>query len=311
MDERASFRKRVILITGASGFTGGHACHYFAEQGYQVAAMVRRIPPGPVPEGITYYKCDLLDKHELENVVQRIAPDAVLHLGGKNSVPESWRSPLLYMETNVLPTVYLLNTLRSFPSCRIVIAGSMMVFPLTSPFQPSHPYSLSKSLQKAVVLSWEVLFGQTVILAEPSNLIGPGPSTGFCALLARHIAACEQEGKTVPFKISSKTARRDFLDVRDAVKAYDVLLERGMPGHTVTISSGIQCTLEEITLSMLGIAGSVVPLEWGDEADASADQGPQPPDESMAGLGWKPEIPLTTSLRDVLQHFRERKGGDV
>ncbi|WP_136608378.1 NAD-dependent epimerase/dehydratase family protein [Paenibacillus dokdonensis] len=311
MDERASFRKRVILITGASGFTGGHACRYFAGKGLQVAAIVRKIPLGQFPEGITYYACDLLNKHGLEKLVQSIAPDYVLHLGGKNSVPESWENPLLYMETNVLPTIYLLNSLRSLPSCRIVIAGSMAVFPLASPFQPPHPYSLSKSLQKAATLSWEVLFGQAVILAEPSNLIGPGPSTGFCALLARHIAACEHEGKTASFKISSRNARRDFLDVRDAVKAYDLLLKKGTPGHTVTISSGTQHTLEKIALSMMNIAGSKASLEWGDEPDSSVSLELQPSGEGMAKLGWKPEIPLETSLHDVLQHFYKLEGGEL
>ncbi|MGN7360058.1 NAD-dependent epimerase/dehydratase family protein [Paenibacillus sp. SAF-054] len=311
MDERASFRKHVILITGASGFTGGHACRYFAGQGMQVAAIVRNVPQGPAPEGITYYTCDLLNKQELEQVVQSVAPDYVLHLGGKNSVPESWESPLLYLETNVLPTIYLLNSLRPLPACRIVIAGSMAVFPLTPPFEPPHPYSLSKSLQKAAALSWNALFGQSVILAEPSNLIGPGPSTGFCALLARHIAACEQEGKTAAFNVSSRKARRDFLDVRDAVRAYDLLLKRGTPGRTVIVRSGVQHTLEDIAVKMMAIAGSQAPLEWGDAPEAAVMTEAQAPEEGMAGLGWQPEIPLETSLRDVLRHFRERKGGAV
>lgn len=308
MDDRASVRQRRILITGATGFTGGHACRYFAAQGYQVAALVRKIPPGPVPEGITYYICDLMNKAELDQLIYSVAPDAVLHLGGKNSVPESWKDPLLYMETNVLPTIYLLNSLRGFPDSRIVIAGSMAVFPLTPPLRPPHPYSLSKSLQKAAVLSWEVLFDQTVILAEPSNLIGPGPSTGFCALLARHIAAWEQTGKTEPFRISSKKARRDFLDVRDAVKAYELLLDKGTRGHTVTISSGIYHTLEEVALQMLGISGTEAPLAWGDEPDAAASKEAHPGEIDMGSLGWRPEIPIGTSLRDVLEHFRKQKG---
>lgn len=311
MDERASFRKHVILITGASGFTGGHACRYFASQGMQVAAIVRSVPQGPAPEGITYYTCDLLNKQELVQVVQSVAPDYVLHLGGKNSVPESWENPLLYLETNVLPTIYLLNSLRLLPACRIVIAGSMVVFPLTPPFEPPNPYSLSKSLQKATALSWNVLFGQAVILAEPSNLIGPGPSTGFCALLAHHIAACEQEGKTAAFKVSSRKAQRDFLDVRDAVRAYDLLLKKGTPGHTVIVRSGVQHTLEDMAMKMMAIAGSQAPLEWGNEPEAPVMTEIQAPEEGMAGLGWQPEIPLETSLRDVLRHFRERKGGAI
>ncbi|MDR0266997.1 NAD-dependent epimerase/dehydratase family protein [Paenibacillus sp.] len=308
MDERTSTRKQVILITGASGFTGGHACRHFARQGMQVAAVVRLPPRGGAPEGIQYYECDLLDKSALEQLIRRLSPDYVLHLGGKNSVPESWESPLLYIETNVLSTLYLLDSLRSLPACRIVIAGSMLVYPLTPPFQMPHPYGLSKSLQQAVALSWGELFGQDVILAEPSNLIGPGPSTGFCSLLARHITTFENEGKGETFKITSKTTRRDFLDVRDAVKAYGLLFEKGRPGQTVRVDSGISHTLGEIATSMIYISGSQAPLEWGEEGASSATLAASPSGH-IRDLGWSPEISLETSLRDILAYFRLQKPG--
>ncbi|MEI0737902.1 NAD-dependent epimerase/dehydratase family protein [Paenibacillus sp. JTLBN-2024] len=148
MDERASLRKRVIMITGASGFTGGHACRYFAGLGMRVAGIVRQTQALPAIEGVRYYTCDLMDKQKLDELARKIAPDYVLHLGGKNSVPESWADPLLYMETNVLPTLYLLNALRPFPACRVLIAGTKAVFSLTPPYRPPHPYSLSKACRR-------------------------------------------------------------------------------------------------------------------------------------------------------------------
>lgn len=308
MDAKTDFEQRVILITGASGFTGRHACRYFAGQGMQIAAMVRGIREEDKIGGVQYYVCDLLNKKGIEELVETIAPDYVLHLAGKNSVPESWEEPLLYMETNVLPTLYLLNALRPYPSCRILIVGSKLVFPLHPPFRPSHPYGLSKSLQKVAALSWKELFGQAIILAEPSNLIGPGPSTGFCSLLAQRISDWERGTTAEAFRISSRIISRDFLDVRDAVTAYGVLLEQGLPGEIYSVRSGTEYTLGEIADLYMEIFGEQFPIEWG-EGKNSNQESSENTLPRMKGLDWEPSIPIRTSLTDVLEYFRTC-GGD-
>ncbi|WP_152398670.1 NAD-dependent epimerase/dehydratase family protein [Paenibacillus cellulositrophicus] len=308
MDAGNDSLQRIILITGASGFTGSHACRYFAGQGIQVAAMVRHIREDDKVEGVQYYTCDLLDKKGIEELVGAIAPDYVLHLAGKNSVPESWAEPVLYMETNVLPTLYLLNALRPYPFCRILITGSMLVFPLYPPFRPPHPYGLSKSLQKAAALSWKELFGQAIMLAEPSNLIGPGPSRGFCSLLGQHISAWERGEADEAFHIPSRIIRRDFLDVRDAVIAYKILLEQGLPGEIYSVRSGKEYTLGEITDLYMDIFEKPFPIEWG-EGENSSQESPKNTAPRMKGLDWEPSIPLRTSLTDVLEYFRTC-GGD-
>jgi GDP-4-dehydro-6-deoxy-D-mannose reductase len=307
MDALSHVRKRVILITGASGFTGSHACRYFAGLGMQVAAVVRQVKPADTVEGVKYYHSDLRDRERLEELVQTVSPDYVLHLGGKNSVPESWEDPVTFMETNVLFTLYLLNALRPFPSCRILVAGSMTVFPLAAPFRPPHPYGLSKSLQQAAAVSWSVLYKQSVIVAEPSNLIGPGPSTGFCALLGRYIADWEQGTAAAAFRVSSRSVRRDFLDVRDVVKAYGYLLEHGDPGGMYPIRSGRYVSLGEIADLFFEIAGGKPPVEWGDSDDWVKAEAQEEAEPKLAG--WKPSISLRTSLQDVLQYYRGLKGG--
>lgn len=149
----AEQRRPVIVITGAAGYTGMHACRHFAKLGWEVAALTRTVasvselillarddennsPEAETRNCITPYVCDLLDKKRLGEVIRQIAPDYVLHLGGKNSVPESWQSPLLYMESNVLSTLYLLDVLRPFPKARIVVAGSRLKTALQAPYHP-------------------------------------------------------------------------------------------------------------------------------------------------------------------------------
>ncbi|ASA23895.1 NAD-dependent epimerase/dehydratase family protein [Paenibacillus donghaensis] len=331
-----------LLITGAGGFTGRHAVDYFREAGAEVTAVVRR-PLSPAqggapplfPANVQTYICDLSDRQAVARMIGETVPEAVLHLAGTNSVPESWREPLLYMETNVMATLYLLEAMRHVPGSRVLVAGSRLKFKPGSEEGPPHPYSLSKTIEELVSLAWGTLFKQPVLLAEPCNLIGPGPSTGFCSLLARHIVNAEMATAaqspdagdstvSAPFKVSSRYVQRDFLDVRDAVRAYDYILRKGEEGRIYRIDSGQTRQLGEIVGQLLSQATAPVPVEWGAEQEAAAapsvPTASGPPaaaaeaaadDDHAAVLGWKPQIPLEQSLTDILDYCRSEQEGDI
>lgn len=325
---------RRVVITGAAGFTGRHAVAYFREAGAEVTAVVRHpvADSAVLPDGVRQQVCDLSDREAVRSMIEEVQPDEVLHLAGKNSVPESWRDPLLYMETNVMATLYLLDALRSRPARRILVAGSRLKFRPGFSAGPPHPYSLSKTLEELVSLAWGTLFKQPVLLAEPCNLIGPGPSTGFCSLLAQHIvrteAAAGASGALPPFKLSSRYALRDFLDVRDAVRAYDSILRTGETGRVYRIDSGTQWGLGEIAEQLLVHAAVPVEIDWGPESAAqqtAAVPGTQPAssatneglssscsscEDNAGSLGWGPQIGLPRSLADIMEYYRaSSKGG--
>lgn len=313
MDAQNLLSNKTILITGASGFTGGHACNYFAgELGMQVFALVRKPMntagiPQNIQSNIHYLCCDLGDLEGLRALIKEIKPRYVLHLGGKNSVPESWDNPLIYMQTNVQYTFHLLDALRAIPQSRVLVVGSSLSGDLSRIHQSAHPYGLSKGLQKMAVLCWHRWFEQDVVVVEPSNLIGPGPSTGFCSLLGKYIVSYEQGMEIPPFQISSRGDERDFLDVRDAVAGYALLLLHGKSGEEYGVSSGITRTLEEIAKLMLGMSHHQIPILWGNKAGSKAVQNfPQP--SFIRSLGWKPHIPLAQSLQNVIDDFRTRGG---
>lgn len=310
------------MITGAAGFTGRHAVNYFAAKGKEVIAVIRKpilaeasLSASPVfPVGVRVYICDLGDRKAVAEMMETLAPDDVLHLAGKNSVPESWQNPLLYMETNVMATLYLLEALRLRPSSRILVVGSRLKYRIGAELPP-HPYSLSKTLEELVSLAWRTLFKQQVILAEPCNLMGPGPSTGFCSLLAGHIVRSEQGEQQASFKVSSRSALRDFLDVRDAVRAYEYILSKGENGTIYRIESGTQRMLGEIAEWMLKQSPVVVPMEWGNtlsEKPVIEAETPCSPEEAATSLGWRAEIPFEQSLSDIMDYFRVgREGGSA
>ncbi|WP_019908794.1 NAD-dependent epimerase/dehydratase family protein [Paenibacillus sp. HW567] len=321
---------RRVLITGAAGFTGRHAVAYFREEGAEVTAVIRQPAADSAlfPADVKQHVCDLSDRKAVKFMIEEVQPDEVLHLAGKNSVPESWRDPLLYMETNVMATLYLLDALRSQPVSRILVAGSGLKFRPGLSAGPPHPYSLSKTLEELVSLAWCTLFKQPVLLAEPCNLIGPGPSTGFCSLLAQHIVRSEAAAGVTPapppFKLSSRHTLRDFLDVRDAVRAYDYILRAGETGRVYRIDSGTQRGLGEIAEQLLAHAAVKVGMDWGPKGDeqpaavhpaatvsdtqqtlSAANEGLAASREDDARtLSWSPQIGLSRSLADIVDYYR-------
>ncbi|GJM79147.1 UDP-2-acetamido-2,6-dideoxy-hexulose 4-reductase [Paenibacillus sp. HMSSN-139] len=298
-----------VLITGAGGFTGRHASRRFAAKGFKVFALVRSEAGLPSIEGVQYLVCDLTDKAGVKRIIDRIRPQYVLHLGGKNSVPDSWAEPLLYIESNVMTTLYLLDALQAFGlgDTRILVAGSRLKFGLESPIYPTHPYGLSKSLQEAAALAWGKLFRLGVMIAEPGNLIGAGPSTGICSLLARHIVRLERGESPPPFLLSAADARRDFLDVRDAVDAYELLLRQGEVGEVYPVCSGRERSLAELAkdISLLTKTADLkieVGSPSGKEKLLQAE--PLLP-QALWSLGWRPVLAWEQSLQEVLDYFRK------
>ena len=296
-----------VLITGAAGFTGRHACNYFRGQGYRVIGAVRSLIGIGQQPGIEYIECDISQYRSVEQLVQRAEADYVLHLGGKNAVKESWEQPLVYMETNVMAVFYLLEALRACGnSARVVLAHSKLRFPLTDQPVPNHPYGLSKSLGGMAALCWSKLFGQEVIIGEPGNLVGPGPSTGICALLAKHIVREERGSKPAPFKLSSGEARRDFLDVRDAIAAYELLLLQGKPGTIYPICSGVERTLRDTALAFCALAKVQIHVEEenGEMPPLSPPLAATKPPSDLLDMGWRPLVSWAQSTQDILYYSR-------
>ncbi|ANE46088.1 hypothetical protein SY83_07100 [Paenibacillus swuensis] len=295
-----------LLITGGGGFTGRHACEHFIRRGVQVVPAVRR-KSGLAHEVI----CDLSRAEETSALLGEVRPDFVLHLAGRNAVPDSWADPAGHLETNLMSTVYVLEAVRRHvPQARVLVVGSMLASPLGGKPEPPHPYALSKSFQRAASLAWGHLYQLKLCVAQPSNLIGPGNSAGLCGLIGRRIAALEKGGDPTPFRLSSRTETRDFLDVRDAVNAYETILLHGVTGHTYAVASGLSRSLGDIADGFTALAKVPLPFEVSSPA-AGADSNPgaaRPVLEidtaSLRQLGWSPQIPLAQSLTDILNYYR-------
>ena len=290
-----------IIITGANGFTGRHACTYFATNGYNVFAIVRT-PTTFEHERIQTVLCDLTDKASLQTTIQTIQPHFILHLAGQNAVQVSWERPIDTFVTNVMCTAYLLDAVRLQGSpCKTIIAGSILQANPADPTTFEHPYSLSKTMQALYSEVFSLLFEMNVIIAKPSNLIGPGKSAGICSILANKVVKMEQGKEPSEIVVHNLLAARDFLDVRDVVRAYEVLLLKGKVNTVYEITSGTTRHIQEV----IEIYKRISIIDFQIKSEITQPETIREFDTiPMKLLGWSPSISFEQSLHDILQYAR-------
>lgn len=302
-------RNKKVLITGANGFTGRHACQFFADCGYDVTGMVRSLPSKRSDVKLIYG--DLGCQQRIEEVIKEIKPELILHLAGLNNVGESWVVPAECISTNVMGTVHLLEAVRnSCPEAKMIVVGSMLQ---EQPEEiPANPYSLSKTIQFQVSKAWEYLYEMNILFVKPTNLIGPGPANGICSILARKIVQMEIGKQSGTISIDSLDASRDFLDVRDAVKAFAILAELGQKGHVYELGTGVKKTLREVIEELRQL--SAIEFEVNEQKPQKRTMthvSGYSTLQDLNNLGWEPSISLQTSLRDILEYHRRRIGENM
>jgi GDP-4-dehydro-6-deoxy-D-mannose reductase len=296
------------LITGGAGFVGHWLADHLRSLGDQVVAIDREV--------------DVTDPSALLAAVSDARPDAIYHLAALTHVGESWDEPLRVLEVNVIGTAVLLAAARECGTDpRILVTSSAEVYgavtdpallPLTeaSPTAPLTPYAASKLASEAIVSQAGRGHGQHVITVRPFNHIGPGQTPSFAVpALAKRIVDAERSGApTIP--VGNLSARRDFTDVRDVVRAYRLLVEAGQPGDVYNVCSGVDVSIREIADGLLRLAGTSLAFET-DAALTRPVEVPVlrgDPGRLVEATGWKPEIPLDETLADVLAYWRGRPG---
>lgn len=291
-----------ILITGANGFTGQHACTYFAETGYKVYALVRGDSSLSHPN-IQLVRGDLTDREALQKVCAVAQPDFVLHLAGQNAVNTSWTKPIETLEANLLGTAYLLDALRTESShSKVLVVGSILKSDPANINSFVHPYGLSKTMQTLFAQVYASFFTLDVVIANPSNLIGPGHSAGVCTILAKRIAQMEVGLEEPKLSVYNLLAKRDFLDVRDAVTAYNTLFKKGQTQQEYNVTSGSPVMLKEVTAILHQL--STVDFNVISEIEEKEILSPILPD-ALKELGWSRAVTLQQSLTDILDFQRK------
>ena len=296
------------LITGGAGFVGGHLEQHLRDLGDEVVAVDRLDGP------------DLLDAKGWRELLDAVRPDAVYHLAGQSDVGGSWSEPLETFRSNAEGTLNVLQACVQAAVGRVLVISSADVFgrvqlaelPLRedAPLRPVSPYAASKIAADFLGLQAWLGYQLEVIRVRAFNHLGPGQTNRFVApALAERIALNELEGREV-VPVGNLTPRRDFTDVRDVVRAYRLLVERGEPGEAYNVCSGVDIAISELADRLVAMATRPMRLEEDPALQRPVDVPVLRGDANKLhkATNWVPEIGLDQTLADILDEWRVALG---
>ncbi|HEX7321205.1 MAG TPA: GDP-mannose 4,6-dehydratase [bacterium] len=314
-----------ILITGISGFVGSHLAEYLLSQGeHKVFGTIKwrsRLDNiESIRNKISLCECDIKDAFALRTVLTEIQPDYIFHLAAQSYVPFSWRAPVESMHTNVIGEINLMETVKDLKlKSRIHVAGSSEEYgmvlpsevPITeeNPLRPLSPYGVSKVAQDLLGYQYFKSYHLHVVRTRAFNHTGPRRGDVFVTSnFAKQIVEIEKGLREPVIKVGNLDAVRDFLDVRDVARAYFLSLAKGEAGEVYNIASGKGYKIKEVLDKLLALSKAKVKVEQDPERLRPSDV------ELLIGsaekfktaTGWQPQIPFDTTLRDLLDYWRER-----
>lgn len=308
-----------ILITGAGGFVGPHLVNELMAAGHECVAVDRS--SNEETTNITRIQVDLMDRDAVDDLLSTEMPQAIVHLAGWSHVGQSWLHPGDVYIANTVLSVNLYEAASRIlgEESRFVHVSSGDVYtprgdeelPLDeeSPTQPESPYAASKLAAEQALAVLHRRDGAGLVVVRPFNHIGPGQGKGFALpSFARQVVAMETGG-TAPLRHGNLSSRRDFTDVRDMVRAYRLIVEAPEPSPLYVAASGRSVSMEEMVHRLFSITGQEPRMETDPSLFRPIDTPDLRGDASRLyrELGWKPEISLDDTLRDILDEARRHQ----
>ncbi len=315
-----------VLITGIEGFVGRHLARFLLSQGMEVSGSSRK-PLSASLEDHTLaqaavFTADLMNKEDVDAVLEQTSPELVFHLAAQAHVPTSWSDPEGTLTNNIIGQLHLLQSLvEHCPDATVLVVGSNEEYgpadesslPIKEDalLKPANPYAVSKVAQDVMAYQFYVGTGLKCIRVRPFNHIGPGQREDFVAsAFAKQIAEAEIGIGEPIVKVGNLSAKRDFTDVRDIVKGYLLAVVHGDPGDVYNIGSGKAISIQYILDFLISKAKVKITSEIDQSRFRPVDVPIVYCDYSKFNkkTGWAPTIPIEQTLEDVLEYWRAQPG---
>ncbi|MEI6179435.1 MAG: GDP-mannose 4,6-dehydratase [Chloroflexales bacterium] len=312
-----------VLITGITGFVGRHLAEHLLAQGHHELWGLTRARGHLAPAlaaHITEIAADLNDAEATTQAIATVRPTVIYHLAGQAFVPESFRDPAATLSANTLGALHIFRSLIALgSSARVLIVGSNEEYgqitaddlPLNeqTPLRPANPYGVSKATQSLFAAQYHLSHGLATLRVRPFTHIGPGQNERFVtAAFARQIARIEMGLQPPMVHVGNLSARRDFTDVRDIVRAYALIAAHGEPGAVYNVGSGQAVMIRELLDLLLEASTVRVEVRLNPELMRPIDIPLVVCDATRLReqTGWVPQLPLRQTLHDILNYWRAK-----
>jgi len=314
-----------ILITGVTGFAGGFLADALLEQAKAQVAGVGREDQWPATTRhlagrVELHGLDLCDGARIEALLRQFQPEQIYHLAGYAHVGRSFREPQSAWAGNLNATLTLYDAVHRWggkPRILYVSSGQIygepqhldQAFDEGSPLRPSSPYAASKAAADLASFQYTRAPGLNIIRVRPFNHIGPRQSPEFAVShFAKQIADIERKRRPPLLETGNLSSLRDLTDVRDMIRAYMLLMEKGRTGEVYNAAAGEVHSMQSVLDHLLRLAPLRVEVRPQAAQARATDPSAIRADTSKLRqeIGWMPSFSLDQTLTDTLDYWRQQ-----
>lgn len=310
------------LIIGGSGFVGAYLAQHLKALGHKTAVTKMPQEQAPFLEagacGMDIFDLDILEYGAVAGLINKTNPDFIFHLAAQSSVAVSWKNPCLTADVNIKGSIHVLEAVRrQEKKSRVLLVGSGeeygAILPEEIPVREDHAvkpgniYAATKACQNQVGAIYAQAYGMDVIMVRAFNHIGPHQAPCFVVSdFCRQAAEIEAGLKEPVILTGNLEAKRDFTDVRDIVRAYALLAQKGQAGETYNVGSGNAARIGDILKMVLAKSPAKISVKQDPAKLRPLDVPVIEADiaKLKKATGWVPKISLEQTVSETLDAWR-------
>lgn len=309
------------LIIGAAGFVGSYLAKCLQNEfGMEVAAtkLPHEILSGM--DDVAVYDLNILNKDDVVELLLSVRPDYIIHLAAQSSVSVAWKNPCLTVDVNIKGSINVLDAVRElYYKPRVLMIGSGEEYGHIKPgetpikednnLRPGNIYAATKACQNMISSIYAQAYDMELMSVRAFNHIGPNQAPLFVvADFCKQVAEIEKGLREPVMYVGNLAAQRDFTDVRDVVRAYALLVQKGESGKTYNVGSGHAIAIQEILNMIIEESTADVKVEVDPNKIRPVDVPIIEADTTLLKetTGWEQKIELRQTIRETLDYWRQR-----
>lgn len=312
-------KDKKVLIIGSAGFVGNHLIDYILANKKEWQITATKMPKEVIEKPVDVRNLDITKPEEIDSLLDEVQPDYIFHLAAQSSVALSWKNPQLTININIVGTVNLLDAVRKLEKQpRMLLIGSGEEYGHVKPEEvpikegnntrPGNIYAVTKVTQNMIGRLYYEAYGMEIMSTRSFNHTGPNQAPQFVVPdFCKQVAEIEKGKKEPVIYTGNLSAKRDFTDVRDVVRAYCLLMEKGRAGETYNVGCGKAVEIRAILDMILSHSEKDIKVETDPAKLRPVDVPIIEADitKLKEDTGWIPEISLDQTITETLEAYRD------